>query len=522
MRRRDFLFTVAAPLLAADAPAGPESIDVGRQLFVDDYLVERNTLQRSFHKPRNHPASPVLKPETAVEMNGGIMPAAAPFSDGVWYDPKDRLYKIWYIAGYDDGFGYAVSEDGIHWKRPDLDVVPGTNRVMKPIRNYMRNGTTVWLDHDAKDPNERFKMFAYIQRGTGSWPRKQPDEPLAKGERMASGNVFTSPDGIHWTKRAVTGPCGDNSGFFYNPFRKMWVFSIRKGRPGLGRARSYRETPDFVAGAPWTTADVHDWLARDEHDIPDPVLKQKPEVYKVDCVAYESRMLGLFGIYLGPGNEYAYQHGIPKINDLHVGYSRDGIAFDRPDRTAFIACSREPGTWNRGYLHSAGGCCLVVGDEIRFYYAAFSGVSPVQGGGSYAGSSTGLATLRRDGFVSLDGPGAVTTRPVTFSGEHMFVNFDAKGGDLRAEVLDADNRVIEPFSAKNCAPLKASQTKQPVRWKSAKTLRALAGKPVKFRFQVKGGSLYSYWVSPEANGASHGYVAAGGPGFTGSTDSTGA
>jgi hypothetical protein len=522
MRRRDFLYTVAGPLLAAETN-GPASIDVGRQLFVDDFLIESTTLKRTFHKPKNHPSCPVLKPETPVELNDGVMPAAAPFSDGVWYDPKDRLYKIWYIAGYDDGFAFASSEDGIHWKRPNLDVVPGTNRTMKPIKNYMRNGTTVWLDHDAKDLNERFKMFAYLQRGTGSWPRKRPDEPLASGERMASGNVYTSPDGIHWTKRAVTGACGDNTGFFYNPFRKTWVFSIRKGRPGLGRARSYRETPDFVAGASWAPDDVHDWLARDEHDIPDPVLQQKPEIYKVDCVAYESRMLGLFGMYLGPPNDFAYKNGIPKTNDLHVGFSRDGMEFERRDRTAFIACSRKPGTWNRGYLHSAGGCCLIVGDEIRFYYAGFSGVSPAQGSGSYAGSSTGLATLRRDGFVSLDGPGELTTRPVIFSGRHAYANFDGdKGGELRVEVLDANGKPIEPFSAKECLPLKGSETKQPVRWKSASTLQALIGKPVRLRFYVNGGSLYSYWVSSDANGASHGYVAAGGPGFTGSTDTTGA
>src|ERR1019366_2011270 len=84
MRRRDFLFTATAPLWAA----GPVSIDLGRQLFVDDYLIEANTLERSFQKPKTHPASPVLKPETAVEMNHGVMPAAAPFSDGVCYDPR--------------------------------------------------------------------------------------------------------------------------------------------------------------------------------------------------------------------------------------------------------------------------------------------------------------------------------------------------------------------------------------------------------------------------------------------------
>lgn len=527
--RRQFLKTLgSAPILAGAsvAASSPIPIDVGRQLFVDDYLIEESTLIKTFHKAAFHADNPVLKAETPWELNRGVMPAAATFGDGVWYDPKDKLYKIWYIGGYDDGFCYATSEDGIRWNRPNLDVVPGTNRVMAPIRNYMRNGVSVWLDHEAKDPNERFKMFAYIQRGTGSWPRKQPDEPLPKGERMASGYVYTSPDGIHWSKPTMTGGCGDNTSMFYNPFRKKWVFSIRKGRPGIGRARNFVETSDFIKGAAWKPEDVNLWLSCDKYDRMDPVLKHRAEMYKVDCVAYESRMLGVFSVYLGPPNDVAYGQGFPKTNDLHVGFSRDGIEFERPaDRTAFLACSRKPGTWNRGYFHPAAGCCLVVGDQLRFYFAAFSGVSPAQGGGAFAGASTGLATLRRDGFASVgsgSGLGFLTTHGVTFKGKYMFVNVDARSGELRAEALDEGGKVLPGFSAQDCIPIKVDKTKVAVMWKDNKDLQTLKERVVKFRFHLAGAELYSFWVSPNENGASYGYVGAGGPGFAGATDTTGA
>jgi hypothetical protein len=59
-----------------------------------------------------------------------------------------------------------------------------------------------------------------------------------------------------------------------------------------------------------------------------------------------------------------------------------------------------------------------------------------------------------------------------------------------------------------------------VKWKGA-DLSALAGKPVRLRFHLKNAQLYSFWVSAHANGASQGYVAAGGPGFTGIQDSVG-
>ena len=46
-------------------------------------------------------------------------------------------------------------------------------------------------------------------------------------------------------------------------------------------------------------------------------------------------------------------------------------------------------------------------------------------------------------------------------------------------------------------------------------------KLVRFRFHLEDGNLYSFWVSPDNSGASRGYVAAGGPGFTGPTDTVG-
>ena len=45
-------------------------IDVGRQLFVDDFLIESTTLRRQFHLAEMHPGNPILKPETPAEMEG--------------------------------------------------------------------------------------------------------------------------------------------------------------------------------------------------------------------------------------------------------------------------------------------------------------------------------------------------------------------------------------------------------------------------------------------------------------------
>jgi hypothetical protein len=117
--------------------------------------------------------------------------------------------------------------------------------------------------------------------------------------------------------------------------------------------------------------------------------------------------------------------------------------------------------------------------------------------------------------------GTLTTRPLTFRGKYLFVNADAPQGELRAEVLDEAGRPIAPFTLANGKPLRADSTRRRCTWNGGEDLAALAGRKVRLRFQLTNGRLYSFWVSPELSGASHGYVAAGGPGFTGPCDTTG-
>ena len=468
-------------------------IDVGRQLLVDDFLVHSTTLTRTHHTATYHPATPVLTADKPWEQEG--LPTAMPFSDGVWWDPADGLFKLWYMGGYVKHTCYATSRDGLHWDKPELDVVPGTNIV----HTKTRDSSTVWLDLEAQDPNRRYVLQIY----------PHPDDGGAY-------EVYFSPDGIHWGERAVrTGPVGDRGTIFYNPFRKVWFWGIRWGVRDLGRMRLYQEGADLVSSAQWERGAPTEWVGADDLDPRREDLNTPCELYNLDCVAYESLMLGLFDIWRGQPEDRA------KPNELCVGYSRDGFHWTRPDRRPFIPVSERYGDWNWGNVQSAGGCCLIVGDELWFYV---SGRSGERGSKSSGHSVTGLATLRRDGFVSLDAgdeAGTLTTRPVTFSGKYLFVNVDAAAGELRAEVLDEQGEVLAPFTQEACIPAAANSTCAMITWQGVEDVAAVAGRPVRFRFHLHNGSLYAFWVSPETTGAGHGYVAAGGPGFTGPRDTVG-
>jgi hypothetical protein len=98
------------------------------------------------------------------------------------------------------------------------------------------------------------------------------------------------------------------------------------------------------------------------------------------------------------------------------------------------------------------------------------------------------------------------------------VNADTRNGVLQAEILDEMGRPFPDFLRSKCVPVRADSTKQAVEWAGASDLSSISGKPVKLRFYLKSGSFYSFWVSKNHTGASQGFTAAGGPGFTGPKD----
>ena len=503
-----------APYLSSPPQVIP--IDAGRQLFVDDFLIESTSCRRTFHRAENYAGNPVLRPDKPWENPkpspqqrgdiGGLVARTAPFSDGVWYDPEDGLFKMWYMAGsYPRETCYAASRDGLHWHKPVLDVVNGTNIVL-PTDGDRRDANTVWLDLNEKDPRRRYKMWQVMHYGKG-----MSDSRL---------NYYISADGIHWSREAVSDKHlrGERTTVFYNPFRKVWVYSIRNNSGG--RHRDYQEDADPRRGTREVEKHATPWVCADSLDLR--LQGVACQLYNLDGFAYESLILGLFSIWRG--DPRIDPEGMPKYyTDVCIGYSRDGFHWTRPDRQPFCATSNDEKEWNWNDVQSAGGGCLVVGDRLYFYLsgaAARTSASSLVGPG-YAG----LMFLRRDGFASLDAGeegGWLTTRPVVFTGKYMFVNVDCEEGELQVEILDGRNEVIAPYTRNNCIPIKTDKTLQAVEWKGANDLSRLSGKAVKFRFHLTHGNLYAFWVTQEANGASFGYVAAGGPGLQGHVDTLGA
>lgn len=484
-------------------------IDVGRQLFVDDFLVEHTDLRRKFHAAEKYAGNPVLTASTKAELrihedassrnaSGGTV---ALLHGGAFYDPADGFMKLWFSGGTSLGFETARSRDGFSWERASAPITkPPT---VAPVNDCF------WLDLEARTPAERLKLLAVARA-------KPSEKHLHKVELNPLYHAFySSADGAKWSDAIPAGNSSDYSSFFYNPFRQRWVYSIKQSLPfPRGRLRRYAESVEFGE------ADVFDrsvfWVGADKLDKPDPKVGDAPQLYSLGAVGYESLMLGMFFVHVGPHNTVCQKLKTPKHIDLEAGFSRDGFHWDRPNRDPFIASTRIHGAWDKGYVHSPAGILFVFGDRLIFPYSGCSGVTPDGRKGMYAGQSIGLATLRRDGFASMEAgeqTGTLTTRAVRFRGEHLFVNFAAPHGELQVEALDETGRVVAVSE-----PMRGDRTKSAVRWQGGASLADQRDRSTRFRFRLRNGGLYAFWVTQDAGGASFGYLGGGSPEANGVRD----
>jgi len=211
------LVTVVAGPATADEP-----IEIGsrRELFVDDYLIDRlDGARRVLHHPT--PQEVVLEHDAPWEGSGSGYHSI--FRDG---DRYRMYYKAWQLTVEDGKLKqphalyacYAESPDGIHWEKPELglfefDGSKKNNIVLAPGR-YGQVGAdpghiAVFKDDNPDSPPEaRYKAIVRS---------RSPNGLLA----------FGSPDGLHWKPLAdravITQGAFDSQNLaFWDPVRKEY------------------------------------------------------------------------------------------------------------------------------------------------------------------------------------------------------------------------------------------------------------------------------------------------------------
>lgn len=480
----------------------------GRILFIDSTSIRKTDLKRVHHFPTYYWGNPVLSADRKWELNINGDPYAAPFSGGVWYDEIDKKFKMWYSAGGGKLLGlitcYAESSDGKVWIKPDLDVVPGTNIV----DTLEHDCVSVLLDKFEKDRTKRYKMFVveFNNRFTVSMKLKY------------------SSDGIHWSMpQALSGELYDRCAAYYDPFRKKYILSLKTINGIYRRSRNYleHEEPEMLVSLAHRVYDnksdkfIRYWFNADIDDPRNPAFPNvHSQIYNHEAMPYENYMLGYFTIWQGPENNVCDSLNIQKRNEVLIGWSKDGFHWNRENKKAYFPVSEDFHAWNAGNVQSTAGNPLIIGDSLYFYVSGRYNSKPKHD----SNFSTGLAMLRRDGFVSMQAgkrEGYVEMETVISDNcSFLFVNVDVSKGRLRAEIQDEAGNPIRGYEKDNCILVKnINSTKYNLNWKTLKDVDDLRGKKVRLIFYLTKGDLYSFWLSPWNSGESCGYTAGGGPGL---------
>lgn len=273
---------------------------------------------------------PILTPDQPWE--GAC---AMPFSGGIWKTAYG--YRCYYLANF-TRVCLAVSDDGLHWEKPDLGIVAGTN-ILLDLPNM--DSFSVWH-------HERRWYMTVSQRSGG---------PL---------QLFTSKIGLWWTHEATMPFAGDRTTMWYNPIKARWTFNVRMGGGTGGDPRRIDrvESETFVP----TTWAPERWLTAHPQDATDEAAlwAGQAQLYAVDVVPDRGRLIGLFTIWRGQ------EHGRPKLNDVCLGYSANGDTFTR-EYTPVLTCG-EKGSWHWGNVQSVtNGLVRLSASHVRLYASGRDG-----------------------------------------------------------------------------------------------------------------------------------------------------
>lgn len=476
----------------------PLEIPVGQsQLFVDDFIVDRSDgLKRTLHHPADVSHNPVIVPEHPWEHR------RIPYGS-VWYDESERKFRCWYLTlniydsrpgfrGYRKRYHipiqeaaclcYAESDDGIHWCKPELGLhefrgSKKNNIVLRCPGTHFDSTSVMHTPHDRDRP---WKMISFI----GLWPYKKDLIEKQWGDTKFGitrhGHyAWSSQDGIHWESMNRDQPVlrvSDRSMFWYDRENKIYVAAAKTSRGGK-RAQRYAWSRDAVN---WTL--TSDWIhAADERDHPGDEGE----------AAYGFKYAGQ---YIGFGEMRRIRNGRPVKINWELLSSHDGRKWHRPIRDLFFADGPQE-SWRYDVFKIFANPPIERDGKLWIYYGGKTGTVSLEDG-TEPFQAMCLATLRRDGFVSLDAGiagGAVITKPFLTVGTQLHLNVNVHdGGEARVEIVDQDGSTIPGFGLADCRPVTADNIDAVVSWEVGADIRRFAGQPVRLRIVVQDAALFSF------------------------------
>ena len=501
------------------------------QTFIDNVVIESvQNAARRWHTPARREESPVISKDRPWE----YIPYFSGSDYTVLRDPEDGLFKCWYedldqspqYTGASMGTVvhpggarqcYAVSEDGVHWVKPELDVHEEdgrrTNIVMGGNGYGGAHALSVVIDPHARTRDERFRaVFTHLMRG-------------GDGRHQSRIECARSPDGIHWQvydevpSFGMAGPhLGDVSVVVYDEDSREFIHNTRHPMQQASFGVNPRIPRNASFFSPYQPHDFASYNKRRifqcrSHDFihwSEPVLVAAPDDDEdnLDESFYGMAQYKLGTVHLAT---VAVLRGVENEMDVQLMVSRDGTRWSRTNKRQPFLAPRGDGHWD-GHMVSMVSPPIDVGDETWFYHGGTDfhhdwwmfgkaeGLDHPEAWSALGGSwGLGLATLRKDGYAGLYATrhreGIVVTRPVVSLGTKLEINARCEpGGSVRVEVAGHDDEVIEPCSKERSDPFTGDSVSHTVTWAGDPAIPTTTGDGTwrKLRFFLRDAELFSF------------------------------
>ncbi len=428
------------------------------QLFADDFMIAETDLERIVHEAEK--TAPVLEAnvDNEWETNGAYLYGS------VLYDDKDGLYKMWYQsynASYAEEGGdarsvmacYATSTDGIHWETPDLGIVEyNGNTSNNMLGNY--HIQSVFIDEDAEE-SKRYKMFCYAHK---------------------YGKVYTSfysADGINWTKEKDFVQGSDVMCVEYDEVNDRY-FAVLKLGGGFGKRDQWTMRTDSEGN--WYSPVMANTLA----DLLDARYCYRPDSYGMGIYERDGLYLGFNWAFRIPGTNIMEGTFAPQLT-----VSRDLSEEWRRVSHEEIVPLGEKGEIDDGMIVTAS-YPIEMGDEVWLYCGAWDN----DHGLIDRNASAFIAKWRLDGFTSMSGSGSLTTKPVSFDGNALYLNANAENGSITVSLLDKNGDYIPGFEESD--EITSDDVNSLVTWNGKSDLSSLANKEVVIKFNAENSDIYAF------------------------------
>ncbi|MEX2577811.1 MAG: LamG domain-containing protein [Verrucomicrobiales bacterium] len=399
------LFLLVAIVLPTAVAADPIALENRRELFVDDFLIEKfDGAELKLHQP--------VPQEIAIlhdaPWEGETSAYHTVFQDGDLYRMyyrgsgggrrRGRLMERHHMSH--ETACYAESRDGIHWTKPELGLFEHDGSTANNIVWAGPGGHNFAPFKDSNpdcSPEHRYKALAFMH----------DDEALAEGRRVRYLYAFHSSDAIHW-QLTQEEPVMSDGAFdslnvaAWDERRGCYVAFVRKNRPGFGRDAGTATSEDFLN---WTETTRLEYPGSPPMQLYTNGIQpypRAPHLYFGFPMRYVERD------YRREGREgYGLTDGVFMT-------SRDGLNFHRWTE-ALIRPGLQAERWVTRNNLTAHGLVFTKssvhgGSEISLYSTE----------GYFEGDACRLRrfTIRSDGFVSVNAPstgGQMLTKPLTFS-----------------------------------------------------------------------------------------------------------